>query len=203
MKTVYESRLDGTVDAGMIGIGERVDIKTKMGVFVSNGEVVASNPFGVALKDGNFYKRDLYLFVPIVEKKEVEIQNALYGMSPDERAYHKMLKMGIIEADEAPDKELEVTPDPAKKVTTKDKKEDPNKEKVFDPSKLPDDIKKSIESSSRISTSQADNILSAIGETTIKALKTENVPEDDIYELVLKVRNAVKEVLVGKENASK
>jgi hypothetical protein len=98
---------------------------------------------------------------------------------------------------------LEVTPEPAKKVPAKDKKEDPNKEKVFDPSKLPDDIKKSIESSSRISTSQADNILSAIGETTIKALKTENVPEDDIYALVLKVRNAVKEVLVGKENASK
>jgi hypothetical protein len=199
MRTLYESRLDGTVDAGSIGIGERVDVRTKMGVPVSTGDVIASNTFGIVLKDGNFYKRDLYLFAPIVEKTEVEIQNALYGMTPDERAYHKMLKMGIIEADEAPDKELEVTPEPAKKTDKKDDK----KEKVFDPAKLPDDIKKSIESSSRISTSQADNILSAIGETTIKSLKTENVPEDDIYALVLKIRNVVKEVLVGKDNVSK
>ena len=208
--TLYESRLDNTVDASYLGIGERVDVRTKMGVAVETGNVIASNPFGAALDSGNFYNRDLYLFAPHSVKQVVEIQNDLHGMSVDEKAFHKMLNLGIVvEADRTPsDKEMDDREDPkdpenksvSKPSDDKDEKEvkkEPESDKddkSFDVEKLPDDIKQAISSESKITDAQVEGILSDIGDASMKSLRAINVTSEELYRLAGEIQSAVRGV---------
>jgi hypothetical protein len=209
---LYESRLDNTVDASSLGVGERVDVRTKMGVTVETGNVIASNPLGAALDSGNFYNRDLYLFAPHVVKPVVEIQNDLHGMSVDDRAYQKMLKMGIVmEADKTPsDSEIDAREDPKnpeKKSVDKDSEKEGSKDgksdketgekdgaEKFDTEKLPDDIKQAISSASKINDAQVESILSDIGDASMKSLRAINVTSEELYRLAGEIQAVVRGV---------
>jgi len=220
MGVLHESRLDNTVDVGSIGIGERVEVRTRMGQQLAVGEVIMSNPFGIVLREGGFYSGSMYLFAPIEEAPQVEIVNAL-NSSPDDRVAEKLKAMGlstpVFEAEKLgkegnnkddsadsgddQDKEDDQEKDDEEQETDTAKKEMPKPlakpESSVDVDKLPDDIKKAIVSTTQMDDEQLNSVLSEIGDATVKALKRVSVKDTEIYGAASKVQNAVHRILTG------
>jgi len=218
MRTLFESRLDNVVDAGSIGIGERVDVRTKMGIHVTTGEVIASNPFGLVLREGGFFDRELYLFAPLEETPKIQVMNGLQS-DIDGRVAEKLRNMGEAERlvfevekldskddnvddkkDDKKDSEDDIEDDAdADKVDTKKDEKQPlaKPESSVDVEKLPEDIKKSVVSTTQMNADQLNSVLSEIGDSTVKALKSANVKDTEIYSTAAKVQNAVHRILTG------
>jgi len=97
MGLLHEKRLDGTVQAGDIGVGEQVEVRTKMGNPVATGTVHGATPFGIILKESdtvlNFYSEELYLFSIPEPDLEVQVTNLLTDMSPDARVERRLKDM--------------------------------------------------------------------------------------------------------------
>jgi hypothetical protein len=209
-------RLDTAVDPGSIGIGERIEVKTRMGIPVAAGEVIASNPFGLVLRESGFFARDLYLFSPIEETPEPEVINKLHDDSPDGRVAAKLRSMGsplVFEAEKLDD-------EPEDKGKKKDKKkeqdQDGDKEdkepaeddappiaaptSSVDVDKLPDDIRKAIVSTTQLDSETLNSVLSEIGDTVVKSLKRASVKDTEIYGIASKVQRAAEEILTGKKS---
>jgi hypothetical protein len=213
MKTLFEGRLDNTVDAGTIGIGERVDIRTKMGEHVATGDVIANNPFGIFLKEHGFFDRDLYLFAPLEENPALRPSNMLVS-SPDDRVAERLRRAGedvpIYEADKLDDKgddgkDKKDTDDGGKSTEVdKDKKPDDDEKKPIakpdssvDVSNLPDDIKKAVISTTQMNEDQLNSVMSEIGDATVKSLKRAGVKDTEIYGVASKVQHAIHKILTG------
>lgn len=220
MGTLYEGRLDGAVDAGAIGIHEKVDIRTKMGVPVATGEVIGNNPFGIILREHGFFDRDLYLFVPLTDRPGIRPMN-IVNSSPDERVMEGLRRRGesvpIYEAEKLDDKDSEVEDGDEKgddknslddKVDKGEKKRKaPDAEPIAKPDSsvdidgLPDDIKKAVISTTQMTEDQLNGVLGEIGDITVKSLKRANVKDTEVYGVASKVQHAIYRILTGKPPA--
>lgn len=219
MRTLYESRLDNTVDAGSIGIGETVDVRTKMGEPVATGDVIASNPFGVVLEKHGFFNRDLYLFAPLEVRADIRPTNAL-NSSPDDRVAEKLRAYGedagVFEAEKLDDKDVKKDEKPdgdeeddigSEDKPKKDKKDGEENQPLAKPDssvdvdKLPEDIKKAVISTTQMSEDDLNGVMAEIGDSTVKSLKRANVKDTEIYSVASKVQNAVFRILTGKSPA--
>lgn len=211
MKTLFEGRLDNTVDAGTIGIGERVDIRTKMGNHVATGDVIANNPFGIFLKEHGFFDRDLYLFAPLEENPVLRPSNMLIS-SPDDRVAERLRRAGedvpIYEADKLDDKvdgkegdEKKDSDDSTDMLDKKDSDDDnvpiANPDSSVDVDNLPDDIKKSIINTTQMNDDQLNSVMSEIGDSTVKSLKRAGVKDTEIYGIASRVQNAIYKILTS------
>lgn len=214
MSRLFEDSLVNTVDAGLIGIGERVDIRTRMGVHVATGDVIANNPFGIFLKEQGFFDRDLYLFAPLEENPKIRPTNMIVS-SPDDRVAEKLRRAGedvpIYEAEKLDDKEDEEgdkadskdADDAFKDDKKKPEDDDENKpiaqpDSSVDVNNLPDDIKKAVVSTTQMNEDQLNSVMSEIGDATVKSLKRANVKDTEIYGIASKVQQAVHRILTGK-----
>jgi hypothetical protein len=189
-----------------------------MGVHVVTGEVIANNPFGIALKDQGFFDRDMYLFAPITENPDLRPLNAV-NSSPDERVAERLRMSGeevpMYEAEKLDDKggdgdkeddDRDKAPDDDKEEKKKaSKKEKP--EPIADPDSsvdvdsLPDDIKKAVISTTQMTEEQLNGVMSEIGDVTVKSLKRANVKDTEIYGIASRVQQAVFRILTGKPPA--
>lgn len=215
-KTLFESRLDNTIDAGSIGIGETIEVRNRMGKHVAYGEVVAATPLGLSLKEGGFYDRDLYLFA-VLEPEPIEIIANQLLSSPDERVVKRLSELGeeipMVEADkldnntnkddddEDEDDDDDDDDDIKDKKVDKKSKDDEEKEPLAKPESsvdidsLPDDIKKSIISTVQMNEDQLNGVLSEIGDAIVKALKRINIKELEIYGVVGSIQDAAEKIL--------
>lgn len=225
MRTLYESRLDNVVDAGSIGIGETVDIRTRMGAHVATGDVIANNPFGLTLKDHGFFDRDLYLFAPLEENPDLRPSN-MVNSSPDDRVAERLRRDGedapIYEAEKLDDKDKgqggedsegdaeSPEGDEAKELDKgkeKPKKDDVEDEPLAKPESsvdvdsLPEDIKKAVVSTTQMTDDQLNVVMAEIGDAVVKSLKRANVKDTEIYGVANKVQHAVYKILTGKPPA--
>lgn len=212
IKTLFESRLDNTIDAGSIGIGETIEVRNRMGKHVAYGEVVAATPLGLSLKEGGFYDRDLYLFA-VLEPEPIEIIANQLLSSPDERVVKRLSELGeeipMVEADKLDnntnkdddDEDDDDDDDIKDKKVDKKSKDDEEKEPLAKPESsvdidsLPDDIKKSIISTVQMNEDQLNGVLSEIGDAIVKALKRINIKELEIYGVVGSIQDAAEKIL--------
>jgi hypothetical protein len=220
-KTLFESRLDNTIDAGLIGIGETVEVRNKMGVHVAVGEVVAVTPMGLSIRENGFFDRDLYLF-SVLEPEQLEVVGYSLLSSPDDRVAKRLAELGeevpINEADKMDnyvnkdngnkddgnkDDEDEEEDDDDKKDKEKGKKSNGDMEPLAKPESsvdvdsLPEDIKKSIISIVQMNEDQLNGVLSEIGDATVKALKRVNIKEPEIYSVVGKIQDSAEKILTS------
>lgn len=217
MKTMHERRLDNTVAAGDIGIGETVHVKTLMGDEIVCGEVVAANPFGMTVREGedgssSFFASELHLFSVQEPDAPVVVANDLSGLSPDERVAFKLKQMAEAEADaeddeedlEGDDDEKEVKEQP-KKEKPKDKKDDkePQDGESVDVDKLPDDIKDAIISADELGGERLNSVMSDVSDAALKALKRVGVKEEEIYALVAEIQKKISDVLAPNKEKKK
>jgi hypothetical protein len=211
-KTLFESRLDNAIDAGSIGIGETIEVRNRMGKHIAYGEVVATTPFGLSLKEGGFYDRDLYLFA-VLEPDPIEIVTNQLLNSPDERVAKRLAELGeeipIIEAykmdnnNQDDDDDDDDNDDDNDDDGNDDDKEPLAKpESSIDIDSLPEDIKKSIISIVQMNEDQLNGVLSEIGDATIKALKRVNIKEVEIYNVIGKIQDALEKILTTPINRS-
>lgn len=222
---LHEDRLDNTVEAGRIGIGETVHVRTRMGEHVITGEVTTTSPWGLSVKEDsravNFYSDDFYLFSPKEPVLPTRAGNLLTDMTPDERVSQKLKimeveqggKTGATSIDDPDDherdneksKEKEEKKDKKDKKTKKVEKDTDKKPdgSVVDPNDLPDDIKNSIISTEEVSPEQLNSVLGDIGDAAMKALKRVNVNETEVHGVVQEIQNAVHNILVKEGKAKK
>jgi hypothetical protein len=215
-KTLFESRLDNTIDAGLIGIGETVDVKNKMGVHVAVGEVVAVTPMGLSIRENGFFDRDLYLF-SVLEPEQLEVVGYSLLNSPDDRVAKRLAELGEeVPINEADKMDNYINKDNGNKDDEDDEK-DNNKEKdkekrkksnddmeplakpesSVDVDSLPEDIRKSIISIVQMNEDQLNGVLSEIGDATVKALKRVNIKEPEIYSVVGKIQDSAEKILTS------
>ncbi|MEJ2293649.1 MAG: hypothetical protein P8Y23_02665 [Candidatus Lokiarchaeota archaeon] len=218
-KTLFESRLDNTIDAGLIGIGETVDVKNKMGVHVAVGEVVAVTPMGLSIRENGFFDRDLYLF-SVLEPEQLEVVGYSLLSSPDDRVAKRLAELGEeVPINEADKMDNYINKDNGNKddEDDEDDEKDNNKEKdkekrkksnddmeplakpesSVDVDSLPEDIKKSIISIVQMNEDQLNGVLSEIGDATVKALKRVNIKEPEIYSVVGKIQDSTEKILTS------
>jgi hypothetical protein len=218
-KTLFESRLDNTIDAGLIGIGETVDVKNKMGVHVAVGEVVAVTPMGLSIRENGFFDRDLYLF-SVLEPEQLEVVGYSLLNSPDDRVAKRLAELGEeVPINEADKMDNYINKDNGNKddEDDEDDEKDNNKEKdkekrkksnddmeplakpesSVDVDSLPEDIRKSIISIVQMNEDQLNGVLSEIGDATVKALKRVNIKEPEIYSVVGKIQDSAEKILTS------
>ena len=222
-KTLFESRLDNTIDAGLIGIGETVEVRNKMGVHVAVGEVVAVTPMGLSIRENGFFDRDLYLF-SVLEPEQLEVVGYSLLSSPDDRVAKRLTELGeevpINEADKMDnyvnkdngnkdngnkddEDDEDEEEDDDKKDKEKGKKSNGDREPLAKPESsvdvdsLPEDIKKSIISIVQMNEDQLNGVLSEIGDATVKALKRVNIKEPEIYSVVGKIQDSAEKILTS------
>jgi hypothetical protein len=218
-KTLFESRLDNTIDAGLIGIGETVDVRNKMGVHVAVGEVVAVTPMGLSIRENGFFDRDLYLF-SVLEPEQLEVVGYSLLSSPDDRVAKRLAEIGEeVPINEADKMDNYVNKDNGNKDDEDDEDDEKNNNKEKDKEKrkksnddmeplakpessvdvdsLPEDIKKSIISIVQMNEDQLNGVLSEIGDATVKALKRVNIKEPEIYSVVGKIQDSAEKILTS------
>lgn len=221
MALVHESRLDNTVDSGNLGIGEKVEVRTLMGGYVTIGEVKGATPFGVIIREDNraidtFYPSNVHLFVVVEQEVEVKAANMLTDMSPDARVKDKLRSMG-----EAGNEQVGggASAEPVDKGDDKDKggdnKKDDKKgdepeeeapeddhvaspESSIDVEELPGDIQKAIISSEKMDEGELNSVLGEISDAAMKGLKRASIKETEIFGLVQKIQASVYRILTGK-----
>ena len=226
MGALFEDRLENAVDPGNIGIGETVEIKTKMGQSVAIGEVSASTPFGLSLKEGGFYQRDMHIFVPVEEElPDLEAVNAILS-SPDDRVVARFKDVGqsapmfeMDKIDDVDDRDGNENGSWKKSKDDKDSNDDGLNREKDDKSKkddavvdtdssidigdLPDDIQKAITSPDNIGDEELNSIMGDIGDSVVKSLKRVNIDETKLYDLASKIQKAVKRILTTSSSEKK
>jgi len=86
-----EDVLDGVVDAGHIGVNEKIGVFTRMGNPVTQGIVLSTSPQGLVVKedDGSrFFRSNLHMFVPLDDENApfeplLPIMQPVMGVDPD------------------------------------------------------------------------------------------------------------------------
>ena len=205
-------RVDGAVAPGALGIGETVEVRTRMGQLVARGDVCAMTPFGVTIReDGTshkFYVAEYFLFFPEEPEAPTVMVNLLADAHPDARV---RARLGLVaeqgtskqtagaqpvddeeaEEDEGGE-EGEATPD------TEAEKSVANDREAVDMEKLPQDIQKAIKVVKKLDNDQMNYILAQTGQALMSALRRNGVNEAELHGVVQKAQNAVYRILTGK-----
>jgi len=165
------------------------------------------------------YDPSLYSFVPMDDPTEDDDDSgdspdaergrdggpALSELDADERVLRKMESLGInLEADdedepEAKDKKLPGTKgdksgDDDDDGRAKDKDKLPSKVNLDD---LPDDLRQKVVGLNQLDDSSRDRVLSAVSNSSLRALKDVGVNDSESYRVVVKIQDAVIKVLGG------
>lgn len=208
MRAAHERRVDGAVPAGKLGIGETVEVRTRLGEFLGRGEVYATSPFGVTLReDGTnhrFYHADWCLFVPEAQVLPEEPTNMLADVHPDARVQAKLRRVQeqdqgspeaagntaepVDDAQEAPVDD----PTPAENAAVADDTSS------VDVNNLPDDIRKAVVTVQKLDGDQMNYVLAQAGQALMSALRRSNVSEAELHGLVQRAQNAIYRILTGK-----
>ena len=216
MNMLHESRLDNVVDCGEIGIGETVDVRTKMGSLIGGGDVIGQNPFGLIVRDNNgsdvFFSSKFHLFSVVENDVDVRVANVITDMSPDDRVELKLRTMS--ERGDAGGDAGKGSAKPIEKADGKDGKDGDSgdaddaqggeggpvasPDTAVDTDALPDDIKKAIIRYDQMDASQLQSVLSEISDAAMKSLKRAGVRETEIFGVVQKIQDASYGVLTGK-----
>lgn len=224
MALLHETRLDNTIPSGAIGIGEHVDVRTKLGSHVASGIVYGSTPFGIILKEGesahNFYSEKLYIFS--VHEPDVEVRAASMladlslddrvdaklkaiaekngnsgngnGTAPDEEQGGEEPENGNDAGDEGGEKQEPDSEAPAQSGNEPVATDEPE----IDPDMLPDDIKDAIIDPQQMDVVQLNKFMSEISDVAIKSLKKSGVKEQKIFAVVQKMQKSIYKILTGK-----
>lgn len=163
--------------AKQIESGTQVTVYTRMGKQVCDG--TASYPTDAGLCIGEqFYSDRLYLFVPPIMESEDNIQGEVIseGLVLDVDRRVAKLAAGVLEA-QVGDAEAAKAGKPH-------------------PDNLPDDIRKAVITSSDMTDEQMQLVMGGVGEAALRALKSVNVREDELYSKVHEIQQAVKRILV-------
>ena len=99
---LQEDVLDGAVDAGRIGVSERVGVFTRMGNQVACGTVLSTSPQGLVVKEESgtrFFRGDLHRFVPLDDEYELldpayPLKQPVLGTDPDLMVQQKLREQG-------------------------------------------------------------------------------------------------------------
>ena len=202
-------RLDGAVPAGSLGIGEVVEVRTRMGHLVARGDVCAMTPFGVTLReDGTthkFYVADYFLFFPEAQELPEVAANMITDAHPDARVKARLGQVseqgtapptkGAQSVDDEDDEDEE--PADSEADAAADQSVTDNASSV-DMDKLPADIKKAVMVVQKLDNDQLNYILAQTGQALMSALRRNNVNEAELHGLVQKAQNAVYRILTGK-----
>jgi hypothetical protein len=225
MSLLHEERLDGAVAAGEAGIGELLDVRTKMGNSLAYGEVMSSTPFGVVLRqeDGadHFYAEQYHLFFAVTPDLEVVDGNMLSDSSPDARVRAKLSAMGEAgdpqpgggghaktldkaggpdSDDTAPGEDDSENGDdkpPEKPPEPTGDKPLAKPESAVDVEALPQDIKDAVISTNQMDKEQLNSVLSELSDAAMKGLKRVGVAETEIFGTVQRIQNSAYRVLTG------
>lgn len=220
---LHEDHLDGAIQSGDIGLSEIVEVRTKMGNLVTQGEVVSSTPWGIAIREGvgvqNFYADQLYLFSVVEPELEEMASNLLTDKSPDARVEAKMAQMeagdpqpgskgsaagstlpsdGDDKDGDDKDGDDDEGDDKGNGEPEDDDPEAPAKPgSSIDAEKLPEDIKKAILSAKQMDDGQLNGVLGEISDAAMKALKRTGIKETEIFGLVGKIQQSTYRILTG------
>lgn len=210
---LYEDVITKMVLPNQIGIGERVSVVTKMGESVSEGEVLSSTAGLVTLREGDgrvaTYQAKFYSFIPaeIDEAGPPDPANPQRGMIGG--TDHVVPDQSQADAEKENQRAIDSTRKEAKdrkKVTltkkTEKEKEKESKEKdsadseaAVDVDKLPDDIRQHMDRADKLDPVLVDQIVGSVGDTIVADLRTEKIQQEMVYQTVLEVQRAVREVL--------
>jgi uncharacterized protein with von Willebrand factor type A (vWA) domain len=208
-----ERRVDGAIAPGRLGIGETVEVRTRMGHLVARGDVCGQTPFGITLReDGTnhkFYMAEFFLFFPEEPEVPEVAANMIADAHPDARVRarlgqvaeqdmmgatpkaQKMREKDAVDGEDATDdEEDEETPEEAAAPA--------NDTPDIDVDKLPKDIKQAVMVVQKLDDDQLNYILAQTGQALMSALRRNNVNEADLHGLVQKSQNAIYRILTGK-----
>ncbi len=209
MRAVFESRIDGAVPCGKLGIGETVEVRTLMGQAVARGEVYSSTPFGVTLRENGtnhkFYLGDFFVFIPEESVLPEEPTNMLVDDHPDARVRAKLRSVeedGDQGGEEAAGNNAEPVDDkekaPAEDPTPAAQGAVADDASSVDVDQLPDDIKKAVVTVQKLDGDQMNYVLAQVGQALMSALRRSNVSEAELHGLVQKAQNSIYRILTGK-----
>jgi len=205
---------------------QMVEVCTKMGNPVVNGEVSMVTSNGIVVNEG-FYPSHLYLF-SVDEPERVDVPYQDLTCSSDRSVAEKLSRLGesdlVFEVekldksanpdkeknpddesdDEKDDDEQDDDKDDSKEKKKSKKKKDDEKIPVANPDSsvdvdsLPEDIKKSVISTIQMDEDQLNSVLSEMGDALMKGLKRVNVREPDVYSVVSDVQKAAYDIMTTK-----
>lgn len=211
MQSSHERRLDGAVPAGELGIGETVEVRTKMGVPIVRGDVCGVNPFGVTIKvDGiarQFYAEQFYLFVPEEPDVPVVASNMLTDMHPDARVAAKLGNLAEQEPEAAGNTAQAVEPTDGSPEAAPSEEPPPQQQNAVaddsssvDMNALPPDIRKAVVTINKLNGDQMNLVLSQTGQALMSALRRSGVAEAELHGLVQRSQNAIYKIMTGKNS---
>ncbi|MFA4971348.1 MAG: hypothetical protein WC683_01960 [bacterium] len=202
-----QRRLDAAVPHGTLGIGEVVEVCTRMGARVARGEVCAATPFGVTLREegtvSHFYHGDFYLFLPEDPELPEEAPDLLVDAHPDVRVRARLRALGE-QGDDAEAAGNTAEPvdagaeAPAEEPTPDEQAAVADDTSSVDVNALPDDIKKAVVTVQRLDGDQMNYVLAQAGQALMSALRRSNVSEAQLHSLVQRSQNAIYKILTGK-----
>jgi hypothetical protein len=206
MLASHERRVDGAVPGGKLGIGETVEVRTRMGVPVVRGDVCAVTPFGVTLRvEGTahqFFAEQFYLFVPEEAEAPTVAANMLADAHPDARVRAKLHPVDEQDSPEAPANNAAPVDDkagaPAEEPTPAQDKAVADDTSSVDVGALPDDIKKAVVTVQKLDGDQMNYVLAQAGQALMSALRRSSVSEAELHGLVQRSQNAIYRILTGK-----
>lgn len=208
MREVATRRLDGAVAPGMLGIGETVEVRTRMGELIGRGDVYAATPFGITLREEGtllrFYQSDFFLFLPERQELPAEPTNLLADAHPDARVAAKLRRVQEQdqEAPEAPTNTAEPVDDEqasaAEEPTAATDKAVADDSSSVDVNGLPPDIKKAVVTVQKLDGDQMNYVLAQAGQALMSALRRSNVSEAELHGVVQRSQNAIYRILTGK-----
>jgi hypothetical protein len=210
MGTRHE-RLDAAVPAGTLGVGEVVEVRTRMGDLLGRGEVYASTPFGITLREGavdhRFYTAEYCLFFPEEPELPEVASDLLTDAHPDDRVQAKLRALG--EGGAPSGGAPEAATNTAEPV--EDGKDDPVEEPTaaqagavaddsssVDVDALPDDIRQAVITVQKLDGDQLNYVLAQAGQALMSALRRSSVSESELHGLVQRSQNAIYRILTGK-----
>jgi hypothetical protein len=209
MRAAHERRLDGAVPCGSLGIGETVEVRTRMGELVGRGEVYGATPFGVTLRENGtehrFYHGEFFLFLPEEEVLPEEPTNMLADTHPDARVREKLRAVVAEQDQESPEaagNNAEPVDDkegaPAEEPTAAEQGAVADDASSVDVNALPDDIKKAVVTVQKLDGDQMNYVLAQAGQALMSALRRSSVSEAELHGLVQRSQNAIYRILTGK-----
>ena len=202
---LHEDRLQGSVGAMSVGLGETVSVTTKMGEPVERGRVKASSQFGLLLvcSDGEreieqFYSDKFYLFIPEVREdrpvilREEPRRRNIMDMSPDDRVREKLR---MIEQDEVPEVTDPTDAPPEEVPQNTDAPPEGEMDTQVDVNALPADIKAAIVTTKEMDPEGVNTLLMLIGDAAVKGLSRAGVASTEMLGLGQAIQNAAYAVL--------
>jgi hypothetical protein len=214
---MHARRVDGAVAPGRLGIGETVEVRTRMGHLVARGDICGQTPFGITLReDGTthkFYMAEFFLFFPEEPEVPEVAANLIADAHPDARVRARLGQVAEQDIMGATPKAQKVkgkgaaTDDAEAEAATDDEEDEETPEEAAAPAndtpnidvdKLPKDIKQAVMVVQKLDDDQLNYILAQTGQALMSALRRNSVNEADLHGLVQKSQNAIYRILTGK-----